>query len=549
MRAPEIHQWFNNSSNLSGKNDYLGHMQSITYLRGEIVTFTYDKAGNRQEETSIEGGLSEINSSSYYAAGQSQRLKTNGDSGANGRYAFVYDENGNMTARGTFYSESGDEVIIDTSNGESRSYQWDLAGRLTGVSHREDGTLSGSVSYTYSPRGLRITRTGTDGTTVFIYDQWGNVLYEKSGSEYRDYIRVFGSLLVRVDGTIDSDIHSETGRYYYHTDHLGTIEAATDASGTEVWSANYSAFGEVLATTGSLDQEPVYTGKGYDDEVGLYYYNARWYDPELGRFISEDPIKDGVNWYVYVSNNPLKFVDPTGLHDTDDPVENPFTGQDVNPDGTVVEDSDEGDGDNDNGGSGNNTNGQNTGQTPAPEPEKKNAWEAFKDFFGGFFGIGDEEKDEKKEQIGQDFTGVIYSGFGIAGFGIVTVVSEGGTVSVYKEGIIIEEIKYSSIGFGYTIDLGITGYHVKGSIANATKEDFMGLSASGSIGLSIGLGKAVGLVTTDKKNLEGFEEFTTLGYSALPILDLTPSTINFTNENNSQASTFYIPPVGESYDD
>ncbi|WP_319561733.1 RHS repeat-associated core domain-containing protein [Marispirochaeta sp.] len=139
------------------------------------------------------------------------------------------------------------------------------------------------------------------------------MLYEKSGSEYKDYIRAFGAYQVRIDGTIDSDVHSETGRYYYHTDHLGSIEAATDETGAGVWTANYSAFGEVLASIGSLDQEPVYTGKGYDEDVQLYYFNARWYDPELGRFISEDPIQDGTNWYVYVSNNPLKFVDPTGL--------------------------------------------------------------------------------------------------------------------------------------------------------------------------------------------------------------------------------------------
>jgi RHS repeat-associated protein len=48
--------------------------------------------------------------------------------------------------------------------------------------------------------------------------------------------------------------------------------------------------------------------------AGLYYFNARWYDPELGRFITEDPIKDGLNWYSYVSNRPLTHIDPTGLY-------------------------------------------------------------------------------------------------------------------------------------------------------------------------------------------------------------------------------------------
>ena len=103
----------------------------------------------------------------------------------------------------------------------------------------------------------------------------------------------------------------------------------------------------------------------------------------MGRFISEDPIQDGVNWYVYVSNNPLKFVDPTGL----DPHQNggkPHEQSDVERQGDPDDD-----GDNDNGGARNNT----TGQTPAPEPEKKNAWEAFKDFFG----FGDDEDGNKKK--------------------------------------------------------------------------------------------------------------------------------------------------------
>ncbi len=56
-----------------------------------------------------------------------------------------------------------------------------------------------------------------------------------------------------------------------------------------------------------------FTGKDYDEAAGLYYFNARWYDAELGRFTTEDPARDGLNWYVYVRNNPLRYVDPTGL--------------------------------------------------------------------------------------------------------------------------------------------------------------------------------------------------------------------------------------------
>ena len=52
------------------------------------------------------------------------------------------------------------------------------------------------------------------------------------------------------------------------------------------------------------------------NSTGQYYYNARWYDPNLGRFTTEDPIRDGLNWYIYANNNPLRFVDPTGLQST-----------------------------------------------------------------------------------------------------------------------------------------------------------------------------------------------------------------------------------------
>ncbi|MDA3812609.1 MAG: RHS repeat-associated core domain-containing protein [Spirochaetaceae bacterium] len=61
----------------------------------------------------------------------------------------------------------------------------------------------------------------------------------------------------------------------------------------------------------------MYRGRKIDWDNGLYYFNARWYDPQLGRFITEDPIKDGLNWFAYANNNPLRYTDPTGLVATD----------------------------------------------------------------------------------------------------------------------------------------------------------------------------------------------------------------------------------------
>ena len=93
----------------------------------------------------------------------------------------------------------------------------------------------------------------------------------------------------------------------------------TDESGEVVFDQDYLPFGGDLAVVGEL--EPVnevnegykYTGQREEAVIGLYYYGARFYDPELGRFITEDPAQDGINWYVYCGNNPLNRIDPTGL--------------------------------------------------------------------------------------------------------------------------------------------------------------------------------------------------------------------------------------------
>ena len=118
-----------------------------------------------------------------------------------------------------------------------------------------------------------------------------------------------------MDGKIGD---SGAKKYWYVTDHVGSIRAVTDKDGKKVWSADYLAFGKQFDKSSNSDFEELhsFTGKEYDPDTGLHYYNARWYDSDLGRFISEDPVTDpnNPNLYSYCANNPLRFVDPTGLH-------------------------------------------------------------------------------------------------------------------------------------------------------------------------------------------------------------------------------------------
>ncbi len=105
---------------------------------------------------------------------------------------------------------------------------------------------------------------------------------------------------------------------YFHKDHLGSTSAVTDGSGNIVETADYKPSGGSRDYSGSVTTQYKYTDQEFDPESGLYNYNARLYDPAIGRFISADSIVQSpfgpqtLNRYSYVGNNPLNNIDPTG---------------------------------------------------------------------------------------------------------------------------------------------------------------------------------------------------------------------------------------------
>jgi RHS repeat-associated protein len=123
---------------------------------------------------------------------------------------------------------------------------------------------------------------------------------------------------------------------YYHTDHLGSTKAVTSENGTVTEEILYKPFGEQMNVS---EEKYTYNGKERD-ETGLYYYGARYYDPAIGRFVTRDPLigtkesPQTLNRYVYCINNPLTYVDPTGMQSQDpqQTVEDIFGKlQDINP--------------------------------------------------------------------------------------------------------------------------------------------------------------------------------------------------------------------------
>jgi RHS repeat-associated protein len=115
-----------------------------------------------------------------------------------------------------------------------------------------------------------------------------------------------------VNGQRIASRSSATGLQYLHTDHLGSATRATDEHGAIIWDALYSPYGEFIYFDNNSNMEYGYTGQE-QDSTDWYYYGARYYSPESGRFLQPDPLFDGPNPYMYVHGNPVRYVDPSGL--------------------------------------------------------------------------------------------------------------------------------------------------------------------------------------------------------------------------------------------
>lgn len=267
---------------------------------------------------------------------------------------FEYDPVGNRLSGPKWdelYSYNDDNQLLESSEDDYRyDYQYDKNGNLIGKTKLDDDDqTTWNYEYDYDNRLIKVTRVEEDEIKLisFKYDPFGRRIekrveeIEEGEVEIKVYTYVYDNediileYLIRQEDE-DEDEKTELTRYihgpgideplaieqkgklyFYHTDGLGSIVSLTDIRSKVVQSYEYTSFGELKKYGGKVKNSFTFTGREWDKETGLYFYRARYYDPETGRFITKDPIGfagGDVNLYGYVSNNPVNFVDPWGLN-------------------------------------------------------------------------------------------------------------------------------------------------------------------------------------------------------------------------------------------
>ena len=194
-------------------------------------------------------------------------------------------------------------------------------------------TQNGKITeYLYDNAGNRFIKKAPEGVTLYL--RHGQIAVAMDieipvndpacRGKINRYVMSGDLLAGRITKTVKYDGTATVSTEYYHLDHLNSTKCVSDANGNAGVKYVYRAFGEQLAKLGTVDAKYTYGGKELDGETNLYYFDARYYDAVIGRFINVDPAQDGLNWYVYCGNNPLNAKDPTGLKENKNTFEDVF---------------------------------------------------------------------------------------------------------------------------------------------------------------------------------------------------------------------------------
>ena len=274
------------------------------YDREEIDYF-YDAAGNRTlKKICDDNGDTDVNytydlnnrlleeSTNYYSKNEIDVTK------------YVYDNNGNQikkigyTTKGVNGSPSQDLVSENELNNTYEIYKYNEFNEMTSFESNKESKWE----YAYLPNGLRYRKSNASHFDRYVWDRNGNIIAEMNGEGNLTSKYVRGNKLI-----------SKDGNEYFGYDGHGSVVNISNESGKSIKSYDYDAFGVELNKDANDTNLFRYCAEQYDNETDSIYLRARYYSPSLGRFTTEDPAKDGNNWYSYCAGNPVNSWDPSGL--------------------------------------------------------------------------------------------------------------------------------------------------------------------------------------------------------------------------------------------
>jgi RHS repeat-associated protein len=258
--------------------DRLTHAQAIGGPAPYDRTYAYDAIGNILNKSDVGNYTYEGNT---YTHGQ-----PHGVTHIDGQQRYWYDENGNQTTR--------------IAGGKTYVQSFDASNKLQSVTEGGETT-----TFTHDGNGTRVKKEAPDGTVTYYVGGY----YEVQGSTVTKYYYAGAQRVAMRRG-------SEVT--YLHGDHLGSTSLTTNEAGGFEARVLYYPYGEERYTEGTLLTDYGYTGQRSEAGFGLMDYNARYYDPALGRFVTADTIvpdpanPQSFNRFAYVYSNPQRYVDPTG---------------------------------------------------------------------------------------------------------------------------------------------------------------------------------------------------------------------------------------------
>lgn len=304
--------------------DTNSRLLSITQIPLPPVAIEYDALGRRTLLALPNGASTEYK---YDSASRLTALIYRNALGPLGELTYQYDAAGRRIGVGGFYAntllphpilsavhEAANRLVAF----DSKMMTFDRQGNLASVAD-----ASGTTLFTWDARNRLTSLSGPGVSANFLYDPSGrraSKIINGTRLDYQydraDIVRELGNgtLVNYLRSLAIDEILTRNQGEFYLADAIGSVVTTTDNAGMVATSYSYEPFGRTMQSGLPSANPFTFTGRE-EDATGLYYYRARYYDPQTGRFLQEDPrgFLESLNFYTYAASNPLRYADPTGM--------------------------------------------------------------------------------------------------------------------------------------------------------------------------------------------------------------------------------------------